>query len=124
MDYSFTGVNEASLQLAPKHAMQLDHALPRLLQRIAYADHSHGPPLLMKLDLSDGYYRVHLSPEAALELAVVFTETVADMANHALNNDQRFLPPPVENLSQDHDVPRLSSFAPNIVMPQACSSLT
>jgi len=62
MDYSFTGVNEASLQLAPRHAMQLGHALPRLLQRIAYANHRHGPPLLMKLNLSDSYYRVRLSP--------------------------------------------------------------
>jgi hypothetical protein len=153
MDYSFTGVNEASLQLAPKHAMQLGHALPRLLQRIAYADRRHGPPLLMKLDLSDGYYRVRLSPEAALELAVVlpplrpgttligiplslpmgwnqsppyfctFTETVADMANHAIETNQRLPPHPVEHRSQNHEVPR-SYFAPNIVSPQAPSSLT
>lgn len=29
------------------------------------------PPLLMKIDLSGGYYRVPLAPHAALELAVL-----------------------------------------------------
>jgi hypothetical protein len=113
MDYSFTGVNPQSLPISPTHAMQLGHTLPRLLQSIAYADPTHGPPLLMKLDLADGYYRVRLTPQAALELAVVlpgpgnssyvgiplclpmgwthsppyfcaFTETATDLANHAL----------------------------------------
>jgi len=65
MDYSFTGVNQASLPLAPTHSMQLGNTLPRLLQRIAYANPDHGPPLLLKLNLSDGYYRIRLSPEAA-----------------------------------------------------------
>jgi hypothetical protein len=51
--------------------MQLGHTLPRILQRIAYANPAHGPPLLLKLDLSNGYYHIQLSPEAALELAVV-----------------------------------------------------
>jgi hypothetical protein len=71
MDYSFTGVNMQSLPLSPTMAMQFGHALPRLLQHIAYADPAYGPPLLLKLDLADGYYRVQLTPEAALELAVV-----------------------------------------------------
>lgn len=113
MDYSFTGVNSHSLPISPLHAMQLGHTLPRILQHIAYADPTHGPPLLMKLDLADGYYRVRLTPQAALELAVVlpgpgsssyvgiplclpmgwthsppyfcaFSETAADLANLAL----------------------------------------
>jgi hypothetical protein len=71
MDYSFIGVNDQSLHLSPTHAMQLGHTLPRLLQHIANANPAHGPPLLLKLDLADGYYRVRLTPEAALELAVV-----------------------------------------------------
>jgi len=71
MDYSYTGVNQATLPLAPLQAMQLGHTLSRLLQKIAYVNPELGPPLLMKLDLLDGYYRVRLSPEAALELAVV-----------------------------------------------------
>jgi hypothetical protein len=116
MDYSFTGVNANSLPLSPLHSMQFGHTLPRLLQRIVYANPTFGPPLLMKLDLADGYYRVRLTPEAALELAVVlpgltphthlvgiplclpmgwthsppyfcaFTETAADLANHTLQD--------------------------------------
>jgi hypothetical protein len=111
MDYSFTGVNVASVQLAPRHAMQFGSALQCLLQCLVYCNPSFGPPLMAKIDLSDGYYRVPLNPEAALELAVVlppdntaqnligiplslpmdraqsppcfcaFTETAADLAN-------------------------------------------
>jgi hypothetical protein len=84
------------------------------LQQIAYANPQHGPPLLLKFDLADEYYYVRLTPQAALELAVVlplipghkhlvgiplclpmgwrnsppffcvFTETACDLANHAL----------------------------------------
>jgi len=90
---------------------------------------------MLKFDLADGYYRVHLSPEAALELAVVlpgptptqrligiplsllmgwaysppyfcaFTETAADLANRALDTQQ---PPPWHPLvttSQLTDLP-------------------
>jgi hypothetical protein len=122
MDYTYTGVNQASAMLAPTHAMQFGNTFQRVLQRIAYANPSHGPVLLAKFDLSDGYYRVPLSPEAALELAVIlpplenhpplvgiplmlpmgwklsppyfcaFTETAADIANAALHT-QTPLPP-------------------------------
>jgi hypothetical protein len=111
MDYSYYDTNKGFLPIAPNHAMQFGTALPRLLQRLAYCNPSLGPPLLAKLDLVDGYYRVPLSSTAALQLAVVlptdvgsenlialplslpmgwnqsppffcaYTETVADMAN-------------------------------------------
>jgi len=152
MDYSFTGVNAASLALSPSAAMQFGHALPRLLQRIAYAPRHHGPPLLMKLDLSDGYYRVRLSPEAALELAVIlpgptpstsvigiplclpmgwrhsppffcaFTETAADIANASLNSHAALPPHPLEHPSQAHDVPQQQSFTPSAVHPPTAIS--
>jgi len=114
IDYTFAEVNQHSIQLAPLHSMQFSNALQRILQRIAYANPKFGPVHLLKLDLSDGYYRVRLSPEAALELAVLipgdtpnsslvgiplslpmgwaqsppyfcaYTETAADLANNAL----------------------------------------
>jgi hypothetical protein len=147
MDYSFTLVNQSSLPLAPKLAMQFGGTLQRILQRIAYADPTHGPPLLLKLDLSDGYYRIQLSPEAALELAVVlpgptatsqwvgvplclpmgwshsppffcsFTETAADLANAAISSEVAPPPHPLEETSQAHDVPRALSFCPTIQHP-------
>jgi hypothetical protein len=117
IDYSFSGVNQASLPLAPQHSMQFGHTLQRILQRIAYANPRFGPVHMLKFNLSDGYYRVRLSPEAALELAVIipgttpksnlialplslpmgwalsppyfcaFTETTADLSNAALSSD-------------------------------------
>jgi hypothetical protein len=57
--------------MAPQHAMQFGHALQRLLQRLDYCNPAHGPPLMAKIDLADGYYRIPLSQHAALALAVV-----------------------------------------------------
>jgi hypothetical protein len=43
----------------------------RILQRIAYCNTTFGPPLLAKIDMADGYYRIPLSADASLQLAVV-----------------------------------------------------
>jgi len=118
MDYTFNGVNPASLPLGPHHPMQFGTALQRLLQRLAYANPKFGPPLMAKIDLADGYYRVPLSAHAALTLAVIlpddlnsgpllgiplslpmgwkesppyfcaFTETCADLANKSPGNSK------------------------------------
>jgi hypothetical protein len=70
MDYTFNNVNATSVQCASHSSMQFGTALQRILQRIAYANKTFGPPLLAKIDLADGYYRVPLSAHAALNLAV------------------------------------------------------
>ncbi len=70
MDYTFNNVNADALPCAPQSSMQFGTALQRILQRIAYANKTFGPPLLAKIDLADGYYRVPLSAHAALNLAV------------------------------------------------------
>ncbi len=147
MDYTFTGVNTHSLPLAPHHSMQIGNTLPRILQRLAYANPSFSPPQLMRFDLSDGYDRVHLAPEAALELAVVlpgphrkpligiplslpmgwalsppyfcaFMETAADLANESILQQLTFVHP-LEETSQRPDipVPRDSAFLPTYVHP-------
>jgi hypothetical protein len=51
--------------------MQFGPAIHRILHRIAYANPAFGPVYLSKFDLSEGYYRVPLNPQAALQLAVV-----------------------------------------------------
>jgi hypothetical protein len=48
MDYTFTGVNQASLPVAPD-SMQIGHTLQRIMQCLAYADPSHGSPQMLKL---------------------------------------------------------------------------
>jgi hypothetical protein len=130
MDYTFNDVNQGSLPVAPTAAMQFGFTLQRLLQCIAYANPSLGPPLLLKLDLSEGYYRVRLSPQATLELATLlphpsggrpligiplslpmgwrdsppyfcaFTETAVDLTNTALANCAPSTPHPLEHASQ------------------------
>jgi hypothetical protein len=111
IDYTYNGVNQTSLDVAPIHAMQFGSTLQRVLQRLAYCNPAFGPPLMAKIDLADGYYRIPLSAQASLTLAVVlpndglgepilglplslpmgwsnsppyfcsFTETCADLAN-------------------------------------------
>jgi hypothetical protein len=71
MDYTFFGTNQELVPNVPLHAMQFGTALQRILQCIMYCDPSHGPPLLAKVDLADGYYRIPLSATTALSLAVV-----------------------------------------------------
>ncbi len=81
VDYSYTNINQTSLPVAPYHAMQFGTALPRLLQRLVYSNPAHGPPLMCKIDLSDGYYRVPLSSDASLQLAVILPQ---DQTRHNL----------------------------------------
>ena len=94
--------------------MQFGHALDRILREIIIADPSLGPVQLLKVDLSDGFYRVNLNIDDIPKLGVVFptkpgepqlvafplvlpmgwknsppifstaTETVADLTNHQL----------------------------------------
>ncbi len=51
--------------------MQFGAALQCLLQRLVYCNATHGPPLLSKIDLANGYYHIPLAPFTALSLAVV-----------------------------------------------------
>jgi hypothetical protein len=114
VDLSFFGVNDETIPLAPHESMQFGHTLHRLLQRLVDADPRYGPTHLIKVDISDGFYRIHLNPTDAPVLGVAFpqapdgtklvaipltlpmgwvlsppyftaaTETIADMANAAL----------------------------------------
>ena len=71
-DYTWSGVNQDTLPLFASEAMQFGHALERILREILLANPSHGPVYLTKTDLSDGFYRVNLTPEDAPKLGLVF----------------------------------------------------
>lgn len=60
MDYSFYDVNGETERLAPRKAMQFGRALDRILHVVQHADESLGPVYMLKLDVSDGFYRVPL----------------------------------------------------------------
>ena len=55
IDYTWSGVNEATRRLSPD-SMQFGHALQHILQRIYDADPRHGPIYIMKVDIADGFY--------------------------------------------------------------------
>lgn len=117
VDYSYFGVNDETIALAPHEAMQFGRALPRLLRKIHEANPRFGPVYLSTVDIADGFYRIGLRPDDALRLGVLFptrhgerqliavplvlpmgwkesppsfcaaTETVADLANNAMRNE-------------------------------------
>ena len=55
-DYTWSGVNTETLPLVAKESMQFGHALERILREIILANPAHGPVLLNKTDLSNGFY--------------------------------------------------------------------
>jgi hypothetical protein len=124
-----TGVNHHSLPLSPTQSTTwVNNAAHSSMHNLCQPL----PPLLLKLDLSDGYYMVHLFSEAALESAVVlpdfkrnsslvalpscipmgwthcpphfcaFTETIADVAKNNLKHAHFQPPHNLEYISQAH----------------------
>jgi hypothetical protein len=132
-DYSWYGVNDDTLPLAPLDSMQFGHALERILREILLADPKLGPIYMLKLDISDGFYRVNLAPGDIPKLGVVFptrpgheplvalplvlpmgwknsppffsavTETAADLANANLRQNISPQPHPLEPHAALHD---------------------
>ena len=121
-DYTFYGVNQDTVPLAPAEAMQFGYALLRILWILALANPIFGPVHMSKNDIKDGFYRLRLSPESILAMGLLLplwdneeplvafplvlpmgwtesppsfsaaTETIADLANHSLQRDET-LPP-------------------------------
>jgi hypothetical protein len=134
VDYSFFLLNDKTVKLAPREAMQFGKALDRILQSIVDANPAHGPVKLIKVDIADGFYRIWLNlhdipklavsiptlhgdePLLALPLVLPMgwtesppyfcaaTETVADLTNKRLAN--RWLAPP-HRLETAADTPPL-----------------
>lgn len=57
VDYTFSGVNNETVPLAPREAMQFGRALHRVCSRLVHADPRYGPVLMAKIDIADGFYR-------------------------------------------------------------------
>jgi hypothetical protein len=132
VDFSFSGVNQSTLKVAPYEAMQFGRTFERLLHKIHHAPRRYGPVFLIKVDLSDGFYRMPLSTTHLPTLGVAFpnrpcepplvalplvlpmgwvasppyfcalTETATDLANHALQHCDRV---PLHPLSDVADNP-------------------
>jgi hypothetical protein len=72
VDYSWWNVNQETLLLAAIEAMQFGHALDRILREILLANPHLGPIALMKLDISNGFYRIALNVDDISKLGVAF----------------------------------------------------
>jgi hypothetical protein len=71
-DYTWSGVNQDTIRLAPKQAMQFGACLERVLREILLADPKYGPVYLNKTDLSDGFYREFLNIDDIPKLGVIY----------------------------------------------------
>lgn len=127
-DYTFSGVNAATLHTGPHEAMRFGHALRRILARIVRANPKFGPVYLGKYDLADGYYRIPVNPAHAMRLACLLptasgeeplvaiplvlpmgwtesapyfcaaTETIVDLVNDSLHSTPVHPPHRLDNL--------------------------
>jgi len=117
VDYTFSGVNANMVNLTGHLPLQFGRALLRILWKIITSNPAFGPIYIIKLDLANGFYRIHLVPQHIPSLGVAFptrkgepplvafllalpmgwtsslplfctaTETVADLTNQALRID-------------------------------------
>jgi hypothetical protein len=78
VDYSYSGVNQATLSIAPNESMQFGRALERIIQRVHYANRRFGPVFMIKVDIADGFYRLKLSPSSVPSLGVVFPTALGE----------------------------------------------
>ena len=70
VDYTFSQVNNETVPLPPREAMQFERSLQRIFTRIVHADRRYGPVHMAKIDIADGFYRVWLQVEDIPKLGV------------------------------------------------------
>ena len=130
VDYTFHGVNDDTVPLAPLDAMQFGRALHRILSQILRADPRFGSVYLSKVDIADGFYRIWLLPRDIPKLGVTFptlpgepqliafpltlpmgwvasapyfcaaTKTIADLANQAYQDASQAPPHRLEAVAE------------------------
>ena len=71
VDYTFSAVNNDTVPLAPREAMQFGRALQRVMKTIVRANPRYGPVHMAKIDIADGFYRVWLQLSDIPKLGVV-----------------------------------------------------
>ncbi|KAL7542839.1 hypothetical protein ACHAWF_007263 [Thalassiosira exigua] len=128
-DYSWWDVNQETLPLAAMESMQFGHALDHILREILLSNPAYGPVNMLKVDISDGFYRIDLNVDDIPKLGVAFptrpgeekliafplvlpmgwknsppifstaTETIADLANARIRRQQHPAPHPLDELA-------------------------
>ncbi len=130
INYSWWDVKADTLPLAAMDAMQFGHALDRILREILLANPAFGLVYLIKLDISNGFYRIALNVDGIPKLGVAFptapgkeplvafplvlpmgwknsppifstaTETIANLVNTRLRHLAVPLPPHLDDLAE------------------------
>lgn len=138
VDYSYYLLNQETAKLTPQESMQFGRALERIIAQTVHADPRFGPVHFIKIDISDGFYRVQLRAEDIPKLGVsipsspgegplvafplalpmgwtesppyfcAVTETIADVANDRLLKGRRQRP---------HHLDQLASTPPPLPVP-------
>jgi len=78
VDYTYSGINGETVPLTEHLPLQFGRALHRLLGRIVRCNPSLGPVYIIKLDIADGFYRIHLAPRHIPLLGVAFPTPASD----------------------------------------------
>ena len=68
---TYSGVNEVTVPLAPKEAMQFGQALRRILIQIHHANPCWGPVYMAKDDISDGFYNVFVNANGVKQFSII-----------------------------------------------------
>jgi hypothetical protein len=143
-DYSFHGINEDLEPTGPGEAMRFGRALRRMITQITRANPRFGPLLLGKSDLADGYYRIPLNTDQAIQLACLLpkspgeeplaaiplvlpmgwkesppyfcaaTETIVDITNASLNQIEKHPPHRLEHYISIEYEPHPTELDPKI----------
>jgi len=74
VDYTFSGVNLDTVPLANHLTLQFGHAILCILHAIMCSNPSHSPVYMIKIDLTNGFYCIHLAPANILLLGVAFPQ--------------------------------------------------
>jgi hypothetical protein len=77
VDYSFSGINQETCDIAPTEAMQFGTALQRIVATIVNANPKFGPVYLCKVDIDDGFYRLDVRPVDIPKLGVIIPSVTA-----------------------------------------------
>jgi hypothetical protein len=70
-NYTFSGVNQDTVQVTPPKAMQFGGALTHVIHGIVYANPEYGAIRTMKVDIADNYYRIWVQPNDIPKLTIV-----------------------------------------------------
>ena len=78
VDYTFSGVNETTVNLAPLESLQFRKSLYRIIQNTAGINPQQGTVSFSKYNLADTLMSVGLSASLILKLAVAVPNTLLD----------------------------------------------